>query len=164
VPAFHCVPGAGNMNPPTGIRTMTHFYLNVGDEVELERDVTAEAVRIFADLSGDHSPNHVDEDAMSTSAYAERIAHGALLVAYMSACSTAIVERVPDVRTLETPVSLGYDRIRFLLPVCIGDKIRLRYSVQEVDAERRRCRSQIRITNQKNELVCVGEHILKWVK
>lgn len=143
--------------------TQMDFYLGPGDEVVLERDVTEAAVAAFADVSGDHSPNHVDGGQMSGSAYGGRIAHGALLVAYMSACSTEIVERVPGVRETETPVSLGYDRIRFLLPVYIGDRVTLRYTVRDVDTQRRRARSDITVTNQKGETVCVGEHILKWV-
>ncbi|SIT57269.1 MaoC-like dehydratase [Mesorhizobium prunaredense] len=142
----------------------SQFYLNPGDEVVLEREVTESAVRAFADVSGDHSPNHVNDGEMEGSPYGGRIAHGALLVAYMSACSTEIVERVPDVRATETPVSLGYDRIRFLLPVRIGDRVTLRYTVREIDAQRRRARSDIVVTNQNNETVCVGEHILKWVR
>ncbi len=100
---------------------------------------------------------------MSASAYGGRIAHGALLVAYMSACSTEIVERIPDVRASETPVSLGYDRVRFLKPVYIGDRLSLRYRVREVDAARRRALSDITIVNQAGDTVCVAEHILKWV-
>jgi 3-hydroxybutyryl-CoA dehydratase len=139
------------------------FYLSVGDEVVLKRDVTESVVEAFAEVSGDHSPNHVDQAAMSSSAYEGRIAHGALIVAFMSACSTAIVERVPGVRDTETPVSLGYDRIRFIKPVFIGDTVSLRYRIAEVDVERRRTRSEIAVTNQDEDLVCVGEHILKWV-
>ena len=142
---------------------MTDFYLNVGDEVVQERLVTGAAIDFFADVSGDHLPNHVDDERMSKSTYGGRIAHGALLVAYMSACSTEIVERVPDARSTETPVSLGYDRIRFLKPIYVGDRIRLRYTVKYIDAERRRALSEIVIINQRSETVCVGEHILKWV-
>jgi 3-hydroxybutyryl-CoA dehydratase len=142
---------------------MGDFYLNVGDEVVQERLVTAAVIDAFADVSGDHSPNHVDDKKMSKSAYGGRIAHGALLVAYMSACSTEIVERAPDVRSTETPVSLGYDRIRFLKPIHVGDKILLRYTVKQIDTERRRALSEIVIVNQRSETVCVGEHILKWV-
>jgi 3-hydroxybutyryl-CoA dehydratase len=142
---------------------MMEFYLKVGDEVIQDRQVSAAAIAAFADVSGDRSPNHVDDDEMSKSIYGGRIAHGALLVAFMSACSTEIVERTPNVRSTETPISLGYDRIRFLKPVYVGDKVRLCYTVKEIDATRRRARSEIVIVNQKNETVCVGEHILKWV-
>jgi 3-hydroxybutyryl-CoA dehydratase len=147
----------------TGEAIVVEFYLKVGDEVVQERSVSGAAIDAFADVSGDHSPNHVDEDRMSKSAYGGRIAHGALLIAYMSACSTEIVERTPGVRSVETPVSLGYDRIRFLKPVYVGDKVRLRYTVKEIDATRRRARSEVVIVNQRGETVCVGEHILKWV-
>jgi acyl dehydratase len=139
------------------------FYLNPGDEVVLERHVTGGAVDSFADLSGDHSPNHTDEAAMAASSYGGRIAHGALLVAYMSACSTEIVERIPHVRAAETPVSLGYDRIRFIKPVYVGDTLKLSYKVREIDPAKRRARSDITITNQNGDTVCVAEHILKWV-
>jgi 3-hydroxybutyryl-CoA dehydratase len=77
---------------------MADFYMNVGDEVVQERLVTAAAIDAFAEVSGDHSPNHVDDSSMSKSSYGCRIAHGALLIAYMSACSTEIVERVPGAR------------------------------------------------------------------
>jgi acyl dehydratase len=139
------------------------FYLKPGDEVTLDREVTEAAVNGFADISGDHSPNHTDEGSMSGSAYKGRIAHGALLVAYMSACSTEIVERVPNVRATETPVSLGYDGIRFIKPVFIGDRLSLKYKVRAIDPARRRALSDITITNQAGDTVCVGEHILKWV-
>jgi len=139
------------------------FYLRPGDEVTLEREVTEAAVNGFADISGDHSPNHTDEGSMSSSSYKGRIAHGALLVAYMSACSTEIVERVPNVRATETPVSLGYDGIRFIKPVFIGDRLTLTYKVLEIDPVRRRALSDITIANQAGETVCVGKHILKWV-
>jgi 3-hydroxybutyryl-CoA dehydratase len=139
------------------------FYLKAGDEVTLEREVTERAVEGFADISGDHSPNHTDDATMTGSAYRGRIAHGALLVAYMSACSTEIVERTPNVRATETPVSLGYDRIRFIRPVYIGDRIKLHYRVRHIDPARRRAVSDITITNREGDTVCVGEHILKWV-
>jgi acyl dehydratase len=65
--------------------------------------------------------------------------------------------------TTETPVSLGYDRIRFLGPVFIGDTVTVRYEIKAVDTRARRSRAELKITNQDDELVVVGEHILKWV-
>jgi 3-hydroxybutyryl-CoA dehydratase len=142
---------------------MSEFYLKQGDSVTLEKYVSAASIRAFAELSGDFSPNHVDEKAMAESPYGRVIAHGAMMVAFMSHCSTEIVERVSGVRAKETPVSLGYDRIRYLKPVFAGDKLQLSYTVRDVDAERKRTTSEIRIVNQDDELVCVAEHILKWV-
>ena len=63
----------------------------------------------------------------------------------------------------ETPVSLGYDRIRFLAPVFLGDTITVDYTIAAIDEERRRSTSDIKVTNQNGELVAVAQHILKWV-
>jgi acyl dehydratase len=61
-------------------------------------------------------------------------------------------------------VSLGYDRIRFLAPVFIGDTVTVTYTISEVDPPRGRSRAKIEVTNQRGELVAVGEHHLKWVR
>jgi acyl dehydratase len=64
----------------------------------------------------------------------------------------------------ETPVSLGYDGIRFLGPVFFGDTITVVYTIETIDPARRRTTADIKITNQRGELVTVAKHILKWVK
>ena len=64
----------------------------------------------------------------------------------------------------ETPVSLGYDRIRFIGPVLLGDTITVKYTIASIDLERRRSVADIEVTTQNDELVAVGQHILKWVK
>jgi acyl dehydratase len=64
----------------------------------------------------------------------------------------------------ETAVSLGYDKVRFLGPVYIGDTVTLTYTITEVDPVKRRSRSEIRIVNQNGALVGVAQHILAWVK
>lgn len=140
------------------------FYLNVGDEVVLKKEVTASVIDAFAQLSDDFSPAHMSMETMSKSPYKARIAHGALLIAWMSHCSTVIVERLPHLRSSgETPVSLGYDRVRFLKAALIGDTLTYTYRVETVDLEKRRALSKLEVTNQRNELVCVAEHILKFV-
>ena len=64
----------------------------------------------------------------------------------------------------ETPVSLGYDRIRFLAPVFFGDTITVTYKISAIDTEKRRSTGDIEIRNQDGVLTTVGTHILKWVK
>jgi acyl dehydratase len=95
--------------------------------------------------------------------YGRRIAHGALLVGFMSTASTLMVERHGGLARDETPVSLGYDRIRFIAPVFLGDTVTVTYTIAEVDPVRRRSRSRIEVTNQQGETVALAEHILKWV-
>ena len=59
------------------------FYLAVGDSVSFSKTVGESDVYLFAGISGDFSPNHIDEEVMKATPYGRRIAHGALLVGYM---------------------------------------------------------------------------------
>lgn len=142
---------------------MSDFYVTPGQEVSFSKTVGEADVYMFAGITGDLSSNHVNEQVMSRSKYKHRIAHGALTVGFMSTASTRMIEISRGTNGAETPVSLGYDRIRFLQPVFIGDTITVRYKIKEIDPARRRSRSEISVINQDGDLVAIGEHILKWV-
>ena len=142
---------------------MGDFYLRVGDQVRFSKTVSESDVYLFAGITGDLAPNHVDEEYMRGTPYGRRIAHGALLIGFMSTASTMMVERRGGLAQDETPVSLGDDRIRFTAPVFLGDPITVTYTVADVDPSRRRSRSRIEVTNQQGETVAVAEHILKRV-
>ena len=141
---------------------MTSFYVSVGDSVSFSKTVSESDVYLFAGITGDLSPNHVDEEYMKRSGYGRRIAHGALIVGFMSTASSLAIA---DSRSSadETPVSLGYDRIRFLAPVYLGDTVTVHYEIVDIDEQSRRSNADIRVINQSEELVAVGQHILKWV-
>ena len=62
-----------------------------------------------------------------------------------------------------TPVPVGYDKVRFLKPVFLGDTVTLIYRIAEIDAQRKRSTGKIEVFNQDEELVAVGQHILQWV-
>lgn len=143
---------------------MSGFYFDVGDCVTFTKTVGESDVYLFAGITGDLSPNHVDESAMRKTPYGRRIAHGALLIGYMSTTSTRIVEKARDVGANEMPVSLGYDRVRFLGGVGIGDTITVTYTVRSIDPQRRRSVSKVVVTNETGKEVAVAEHIMKWVK
>ena len=142
---------------------MSDFYLSEGDRVEFRKTVSESDVYLFAGITGDFAPNHIDEEYMKASPFGRRIAHGALLVGFMSTTSTMMIDSCVRKGIPETPVSLGYDRIRFLNPVYIGDTITVTYTVTAVDADQKRTRADIVVTNQAGETVAVAEHILKWV-
>ena len=142
---------------------MSEFYVEVGDTVSFSKTVTESDVYLFAGITGDLSPNHVNEEYMKKSSYGRRIVHGALLVGFMSTTSTMAIEQSRPGGD-ETPVSLGYDRIRFIKPVFLGDTITVKYTIESIDIDRRRSLADIEITNQGSTLVAVGKHILKWVK
>ena len=142
---------------------MSDFYVSVGDQVQFAKTVGETDIYLFAGITGDLSSNHVNEEVMKRSSYGRRIAHGALLIGFMSTTSTLMIEKSGGIGADETPVSLGYDRIRFLAPVFIGDTVTVTYRIAEVDLQRRRSRAEIEVTNQDGTLVAVGQHLLKWV-
>ncbi len=140
---------------------MTDLPLTVGDQVSFSKTVSESDVYLFAGITGDLSPNHVDAEFMRRTAYGKRLAHGALLVGYMSHCSTKILldKNSPG----ETPVSLGYDHVRFIAPVFIGDTITVTYRIESVDQVKRETRADISVRNQSGEMCAMATHILRWV-
>lgn len=140
---------------------MSGFHVAVGEKVTFSKTVSESDVFLFAGITGDLSPNHVNKAYMEKSKYGRLMAHGALMVGFMSTASTMAIAHTRDQD--ETPVSLGYDRLRFLKPVFLGDTITVHYEFTSIDPDARRSVADIRITNQDGELTTVGQHILKWV-
>ena len=142
---------------------MSDFHLSVGEQVTFSKTVGESDVYLFAGITGDLNGLHVNEQFMSGTAYGQRIAHGALLVGFMSTTSTMMIARCAEGESDETPVSLGYDRVRFTAPVYINDTVSVTYTVAQIDEERRRALSEIEVVNQRGETVAVAQHIIKWV-
>jgi len=140
---------------------MSHFYVDVGAKITFSKTVSESDVYMYAGITGDFSPNHVNKAYMEKSSYGRLMAHGALMIGFMSTASTMAIAHTREAD--ETPVSLGYDRIRFLKPVFLGDTITVTYTFVAVDLEAKRSTADIKITNQHDELTTVGQHILKWV-
>jgi 3-hydroxybutyryl-CoA dehydratase len=144
---------------------MTASALNtaIGAQVSCSKTVAESDVLLFAGITGDFSPNHVDEEAMAKTAYGGRIAHGALLVGYMSRASTLIGDKCPLLMATHYPVSLGYDRVRFLKGVRIGDTVTITYRVASVDGGKSRSIAEVEMKNQRDETVAVATHIMSWI-
>lgn len=144
---------------------MDNFYVSMGDRVSFSKTVSETDVYQFAGTTGDLAPVHVNQALMERSAYGQRIAHGALMVGFMSTTSSMMVEQSRDGHGKgETPVSLGYDRVRFLGPVFFGDTVTVNYKITAIDETKRRSTADIEVVNQRGETVAVATHILKWVK
>jgi len=132
--------------------------IEVGLSTRFSKTVSESDVYLFAGITGDLDPNHVDEEYCKRTSLGHRVAHGALIVGYMSAASTRILE------DFERPmVSVGYDRIRFIKPVYLGDTINIEYVITSLDRERERIISKVEVRNQQGELVCVADHIMQLV-
>ena len=135
----------------------------VGREVTFTKTVSESDVYLYAGITGDFSPNHVNRTYMERSAWGRRMAHGMLLVGFVSTASTMAIADTRE-NTGETPVAVGMDRLRFLKPVFIGDTVTVSYRIEGFDAAKRRTVAKAELTNQDGELVAVADHLLQWVR
>jgi acyl dehydratase len=136
----------------------------VGQQSKFAKTVGETDVVLFAGITGDLSDSHINDQYMKERTnLGGRIAHGALLVGYMSAASTLSIAHVIHQEGLtDFPVSAGYDRLRFLKPVLLGDTVTITYTIASIDRERARSVADITATNQRGELVAVAQHIMRW--
>ena len=135
-----------------------------GQSVRFSKTVSESDVYLFAGITGDFSPNHVDEQYMRGTPYGQRIAHGALLVGYMSRASTMIVEKCLPAGSQYFAVSLGYDKIRFLKPVFIGQTITVTYVIASLDEGKSRSLANVELSTDAGELAAVAIHVMKWLE
>ena len=140
---------------------MEDFYVKVGSITTFSKTISESDVYLFAGITGDFSPNHINRQYMERSSYGRLMAHGALLVGFMSTVSTMAIAETREAD--EIPVSVGYDRIRFLHPVFLGDTVTVTYKIIEIEHSRKRSYADIELINQNRELVAVAKHILQWV-
>ena len=140
---------------------MEDFYVKVGSKTTFSKTISESDVYLFAGITGDFSPNHINRQYMERFSYGRLMAHGALLVGFMSTVSTMAIAETREAD--EIPVSVGYDRIRFLQPVFLGDTVTVTYKIIEIEHSRKRSYADIELINQNRELVAVAKHILQWV-
>ena len=134
----------------------------IGREATFTKTVSESDVYLYAGITGDFSPNHVNRTYMERSAWGRRMVHGALLLGFVSTTSTMAIADTRDGE--ETPVAVGMDRVRFLKPVFIGDTVTVSYRIDRFDATKRRTFAKAEVANQDGELVAVADHLLQWVK
>jgi acyl dehydratase len=139
------------------------FFVEIGETAEFSKTLSETDLAQFAAISGDFDPIHVDEAHARTTPYGRRIAHGILSMALLSTVSAMISKRARDRGSRGTSVSMGYDRIRFLKPVFVGDTLTARYTIVELDPATRRSRSKVEVVKDNGELAVVGEHLMKWL-
>lgn len=123
--------------------------LTPGRSAHFSKTITESDVVLFAGITGDLNPVHVDEVAARASRFEGRVAHGMLTA---SLISTVLGMKLPG----PGAVYLG-QTLRFTAPVRIGDTVTATATVASVDRERRRVRLETICTNQADEVVVKGE-------
>lgn len=139
-------------------------FLKVGERAEFSKTIGEADLVLFSGLTGDFDPIHVNEDFARTTAFGKRIAHGALVMGLLSTTASMMSRRSIERGAQAVPVSLGYDRIRFVNPVFINDTLTARYTIEEIDPVAGRSRSAIEVVKSNGDVCVAGTHIMKWVK
>jgi acyl dehydratase len=129
--------------------------LQIGASSSFTKTVAETDVYLYAGITGDFSRNHVDEEYMRQGRYGRRIAHGTLLVGFMSAASAR--------HYVGRTVSLGYDKIRFPAPVFFGDTITTEYRIREIDEAKRRVYADVTCRNQNGKVVAAAVNVRSFV-
>jgi 3-hydroxybutyryl-CoA dehydratase len=130
--------------------------LSVGQVAELAKTVTESDIVLFAGVTGDFNPVHIDAVAAKESVFGERIAHGMLSAGFISA---VLGMRLPGPGSIYLSQTL-----RFTKPVRIGDTVTARVEVVEVIAAKRRVRLATTCRNQNDEVVVEGEAVVMMEK
>jgi 3-hydroxybutyryl-CoA dehydratase len=131
---------------------MPFEQIAVGQWAEHTKTITEADVVLFAGITGDFNPVHVDEVSASASQFGGRIAHGMLVASLISA---AIAMKLPGPGSIYMSQSL-----RFTRPVRIGDTVTARVEVLELIAEKSRVRVKTECRNQGGDVVITGEALL----
>jgi acyl dehydratase len=123
----------------------------------LARTITEADIVIHAGQTGDFFPHHMDAEWCKTQPFGQRIAHGTLI--FSVAVGMTAGEVNPEA------FSYGYDRLRFIKPVFIGDTLRVRVTIKEKRESPKSPRHGIvvelcEVFNQRNETVLACEHLL----
>jgi 3-hydroxybutyryl-CoA dehydratase len=122
--------------------------LKTGDWAAFTKTISEADVYLFAGVTGDLNPAHVDETYARTTFFKTRIAHGMLLAGLIS---TVIGTQLPGPGTIYVRQELD-----FLAPVRFGDTVTARAEVTEILAEKNRVRLKTTCVNQEGKAVVDG--------
>ncbi len=126
----------------------TYDEITIGQTASYSKLIEERDIQLFAAVSGDINPVHLDADFAAGTAFGERIAHGMLTGAVISA---AIALELPGPGTIYLGQSL-----RFRLPVKIGDEITIQLEVTDKRDDKRFVTLDCKAVNQNGKVVATG--------
>lgn len=126
--------------------------IKIGDIAEFAKTVTETDIYLYAGITGDFNPAHVNETYAKNTFFKTRIAHGMLTAGFISAI---LANQLPGPGTIYLKQELS-----FLAPVRIGDTITGRVEVLELIPEKNRIRLRTFCTNQDEVVVLDGEALV----
>lgn len=133
--------------------------IKVGDTFSVSKTVSESDVYLYAGITGDFHPNHINKEYASKKSFKFRVVHGALLVGFFSATTSQLRD------ILEPPGYLAQEfNIKFIKPVYFGDTIKTELTVSEIIEERRKIILDSKIINQDGDICAIGSSIIKVIR
>ena len=129
---------------------------SIGTQATLSRAITEDDILLFAQVSGDHNPIHLDAEYAERSLFGKRIAHGFLIGSLISA---VLGNDLPGPGT----IYLG-QTLKFLAPIHIGDTVTVTVEVVALREDKRIVTLHTACTNQHGILVLSGEATVKYMR
>lgn len=126
--------------------------LQIGDFAEHAKTISEGDVYLFAGITGDMNPAHINAQEAAKGMFKERIAHGMLSAGLVSA---VLGMQLPGPGTIYLSQTL-----KFTAPVKFGDTITARAEVTERNPERNRVTLKTICTNQDGKVVLEGEALV----
>lgn len=133
----------------TTLRNRTFAELAVGDRAGIDRVLSTQDIQLFAAVSGDVNPQHLDPDFAANSPFQGVIAHGMWGASLISA---VLGNQLPGPGTLYLSQSLS-----FRAPVRVGDRVAVEVKVTALEPERRRARLACSCTLSDGTIAIEGE-------
>ena len=126
--------------------------IKIGDTFSTTREVTDQLIRDFAELSGDHNPIHLDEEFARGTRFGQRIAHGMLSGAFISAVLGNEFSNRKIVYLSQT--------MRFTAPTFIGDTITTTATVTSIREDKNIVTLSTQCAKQTGEVTLTGESMV----
>lgn len=126
--------------------------LSVNEHACIAKTISEADVYLFAGITGDFNPAHVNEPYAEKTRFGKRIAHGMLSAGLISA---VIGTQLPGPGTIYVSQTL-----RFLAPVYIGDTVTATVRVSMIDSEHNRVRLETLCENQAGTQLAAGEAVV----
>lgn len=123
--------------------------LKVGAQAELTKTITEADIVLFAGLTGDFYPVHMDEEYAKRTRFGGRIAHGMLVGSLVSTVNGWILGAGGGISLRQA--------LEFRKPVKPGDTITVKGEITELMPDKRQLKIRHTLTNQRGEVVIVGE-------
>lgn len=130
------------------MRGLTIKELKIGDIASVEKTISETDVYLYAGITGDLNPAHINEQYAKESFFKTRIAHGMLTAGLISA---VLGMKLPGCGTIYLAQEL-----KFTAPVLIGDTIKAQVEVVEIIEEKNRVKVRTTCTNQQSKVVLDG--------